>query len=147
MGKFKVNESVRLKKDVLGVGKVGDLFKVTGSDIQPSFDPDCYDYYVVYALSCDTDSIIRYCIEDSLYKHTLEVQAPVEEVDMVNSPTHYTVGGIETIDFIKAKLTEEEFKGYIVGNVIKYMARAGNKGDAKEDMAKAKKYLEIYLNS
>ena len=30
--------------------------------------------------------------------------------DLVNKPNHYNIGGIETIDIIKAMLTEEEFK-------------------------------------
>jgi hypothetical protein len=33
-------------------------------------------------------------------------------MDKIN-PDHYMTGGIETIDFIKAKLTEEQFKGYL----------------------------------
>ena len=62
----------------------------------------------------------------------------VEEpkVDMVNSPPHYKVGGIEVIDFIQAKLTTEEFRGYLQGNVLKYSSRVGYKGDASEDLAK-----------
>lgn len=65
-----------------------------------------------------------------------EVEAPKVEVDMVNSPPHYKVGGIEVIDFIKAKLTTEEFRGYLQGNVLKYSSRVGYKGDAYEDLAK-----------
>ena len=56
--------------------------------------------------------------------------------DMVNQPPHYTVGGIETIDFIKAKLTPDEFRGYLKGNVLKYLTRAGHKGNANEDIDK-----------
>ena len=65
-----------------------------------------------------------------------EVEAPKVEVDMVNSPPHYKVGGIEVIDFIQAKLTTEEFRGYLQGNVLKYSSRVGYKGDASEDLAK-----------
>jgi hypothetical protein len=61
---------------------------------------------------------------------------PKVEVDMVNSPPHYKVGGIEVIDFIQAKLTTEEFRGYLQGNVLKYSSRVGYKGDASEDLAK-----------
>jgi len=61
---------------------------------------------------------------------------PTPEKDMVNSPPHYKVGGIEVIDFIKAKLTTEEFRGYLQGNVLKYSSRVGYKGDASEDLAK-----------
>jgi hypothetical protein len=65
-----------------------------------------------------------------------KVEAPNIEVDMVNSPPHYKVGGIEVIDFIQAKLTTEEFRGYLQGNVLKYSSRVGYKGDASEDLAK-----------
>lgn len=58
------------------------------------------------------------------------------EVSMVDHPPHYTVGGIEVIDFIKAKLTLEEFRGYLKGNVLKYTSRAGHKDDAAQDIGK-----------
>lgn len=58
------------------------------------------------------------------------------KADMVNRPPHYTVGGIEVIDFIKAKLTDEEFRGYLQGNILKYSSRVGFKGDAAEDVGK-----------
>lgn len=60
--------------------------------------------------------------------------------DNVNSPSHYTVGGIETLDFIKAKLTPEMFEGYCIGNVIKYVSRYRYKGGV-EDLKKARWYL------
>jgi hypothetical protein len=62
--------------------------------------------------------------------------------DLVNSPAHYTYGGIETIDFIEAKLTDEEFAGYLKGNVIKYLTRADLKGNPAQDLAKAKWYMD-----
>lgn len=58
------------------------------------------------------------------------------EPDAVNHPPHYTSGGIETIDFIEAKLTKEEFVGYLKGNAIKYASRIGKKGDAEVDAGK-----------
>lgn len=62
--------------------------------------------------------------------------------DAVNHPSHYTKGGIETIDFIKAKLTPAEYKGFLKGNLIKYVSRAGLKGDEVEDFGKIKFYSE-----
>ncbi len=61
--------------------------------------------------------------------------------DNVNHPSHYKQGGIETIDFIKAKLTPEEYRGYLKGNVIKYLSRERHKGGA-EDIAKADVYMD-----
>lgn len=61
--------------------------------------------------------------------------------DNVHAPAHYTAGGIETIDFIKAKLSKEEFIGYCKGNVLKYIARSRLKGNEIEDLQKAHVYL------
>jgi hypothetical protein len=55
--------------------------------------------------------------------------------DMIN-PGHYKDGGIETIDYIRAKLSDVEFKGYLKGNAIKYLSRAELKG-GEEDYKKA----------
>jgi len=63
------------------------------------------------------------------------------QADNVNHPAHYKVGGIETIDFLEAKLTPEEFRGYLRGNILKYLSRAGSKGNYEEDMLKARWYL------
>lgn len=69
-------------------------------------------------------------------------EAIYTETDMVNHPPHYKVGGIETIDYIQAKLTDEEFSGYCKGNALKYISRANHKKDATEDLRKAVWYLE-----
>ena len=56
--------------------------------------------------------------------------------DMVNHPPHYTNGGIETIDYIKAKMSAEEYIGYLRGNILKYTSRIGLKGNPIEDAGK-----------
>jgi hypothetical protein len=62
--------------------------------------------------------------------------------DAVNHPSHYTDGGIETIDFIEAKKLP-----YHLGNAIKYISRAGKKDQNKtvEDLRKAVWYIERYI--
>lgn len=84
----------------------------------------------------------------------LPVPQPVQvdvapKPDMVNSPTHYTHGGIETIDYIKAKLTREEYIGYLRGNIFKYTSRLGKKDDMEQDVGKLAWYsqeLKKFLN-
>jgi len=56
--------------------------------------------------------------------------------DLVNHPSHYKTGGIETIDFIEAKELN-----YNMGNAVKYISRAEHKGDKKQDLEKAVWYL------
>ena len=60
----------------------------------------------------------------------------VVQPDPVNHPAHYTHGGIETIDFIQAKLTPEEFRGYLKGNILKYGSRIGHKYNDMQDAGK-----------
>jgi transposase-like protein len=58
--------------------------------------------------------------------------------DPVNHPPHYKAGGIETIDFIEAKDLN-----YRLGNVVKYVSRAGKKdSDPIQDLEKAAWYLQ-----
>lgn len=63
--------------------------------------------------------------------------------DPVNHPSHYCDGGIETIDYIRAKLTPEEYRGYLRGTALKYLSRAGKKDgeDASKDFKKALVYV------
>lgn len=60
--------------------------------------------------------------------------------DPVNSPSHY-VGKIECIDYLRDKLTKEEFTGFCMGNVLKYSSR-WRKKDGLQDLKKAKVYLD-----
>ena len=62
--------------------------------------------------------------------------------DVINHPPHYTVGGIETLEVISAKLTNDQYLGYLLGNVMKYVMRHNYKGKPTEDLKKAKFYLE-----
>lgn len=68
------------------------------------------------------------------------------EKDNVNHPAHYTAGGIECIEAIKASMTSEEFYGYLKGNALKYVWRYKNKGKPLEDLQKARWYLDRLIN-
>jgi len=63
----------------------------------------------------------------------------IKNQDMINSPNHYTHGGIETIDYIEAKGLDRNFN---LANVIKYVSRAGYKLNKLEDLQKAMFYLD-----
>ena len=54
--------------------------------------------------------------------------------------TYYDRGGIETIKIIKAKLTREQFKGYLLGNCIKYSCRLNFKDLPERDAQKIRIY-------
>lgn len=59
--------------------------------------------------------------------------------DPVNNPPHYQAANplYETI-----KVIEAWGLGFCLGNTVKYISRAGRKGDAIEDLKKARWYLD-----
>lgn len=65
--------------------------------------------------------------------------------DPVNRPDHYTSGNIECIDAIRAALTDDEFRGYCKGNMLKYIWRERHKGGV-ESLKKARWYLDRLIS-
>ena len=61
-------------------------------------------------------------------------------VDMVNSPPHYNVSGVECIDALAAA-TGEGFEFYLQGNIMKYLWRYRYK-NGTQDLKKARWYLD-----
>mgnify|MGYP000268077504 CR=1 FL=1 len=61
--------------------------------------------------------------------------------DDVNHPPHYNQYGIECIDSIRASMSQEAFRGYLKGNVEKYLWRYNYKNKPLEDLQKAEWYL------
>ncbi|MEQ8785103.1 MAG: DUF3310 domain-containing protein [Pirellulaceae bacterium] len=57
--------------------------------------------------------------------------------DAIEHPAHYTFSRIEVIDSIEAWEL-----GFHLGNVVKYVARAGRKGSKLQDLKKARWYLD-----
>lgn len=53
---------------------------------------------------------------------------------------YYDAGNIETLDIIKAKLTPEQYEGYLLGNVLKYTCRMMHKETPIRDAEKAANY-------
>ena len=60
----------------------------------------------------------------------------------VNRPSHYTQNGTETIEMIRQSLTDEEFSGYLKGNILKYVCTYKYKGMPLKDLMKSQWYLE-----
>jgi len=61
-------------------------------------------------------------------------------VEKINHPSHYQSSNFEVIDII-----EDFHLGFCLGNAIKYILRAGKKGDRRDDLKKAIWYLEREL--
>lgn len=66
----------------------------------------------------------------------------------VEHPKHYRLEGInEVLDVIRYALSEEEYLGFLKGNVIKYVLRAPYKGELEQDWAKASYYADLVKKS
>ena len=64
----------------------------------------------------------------------------------MNEPDYYAKNGLSPIGAMKQGLiSKEQYKGFLIGNVIKYVVRAGHKENAIEDLEKAKNYIDFYL--
>ena len=67
----------------------------------------------------------------------LPTHEPLVTPDLVNHPPHYTShpSGVECI-------TVTEHMGFCLGNAVKYIWRADLKGNATEDLRKARFYID-----
>ena len=63
--------------------------------------------------------------------------------DYINHPQHYqSESGVECIEAIEAALGRDGTVAYCRGAAMKYVWRAGRKGDAADDLRKAAWYCE-----
>ena len=82
--------------------------------------------------------------EDKINPETAGFNLRVEDYP-VNSPAHYQLAdGMEAIDVIDQVV--EDPASFYRGNAIKYLLRAGRKGDAHEDLRKARYYIDRELD-
>ena len=84
---------------------------------------------IIYEEDCDT------------WELAVMAKVQSEYTDPVERPSHYVNGEIECIDAIQAATTQEEFEGFLRGNVLKYLWRCNLKSNKTEDLNKARWYL------
>lgn len=124
--KNKVSSKDNKSKNVDEVPPVISKMETTESYINSESVQGLYD-------SANADDVKVSCVSTDK-KHN-----PTSNV--IDHPSHYNRGKIEVIDFI-----EDQGLSFHLGNVIKYIARAGSKGDKLEDLKKARWYLDRYIN-
>lgn len=72
----------------------------------------------------------------------MSIAGEVTAKEMVNHPSHYQGNGIEVIDVIEAFDL-----GFCLGNVVKYVLRAGKKDERLQELRKARWYLEREISN
>lgn len=123
-------------------------------------------YKVKHIINPDTEEatlVCTYCTGDSyyfkldeveLYKsvHSEAVFTNSEQPESVNTgdainPLHYQHGNIETIDYMEAIATKEEYEGHLRLTAVKYLSRFGKKGSKLEQAEKAAWYVNKLIES
>jgi|TARA_R110000744_G_scaffold1213_10_gene4282 hypothetical protein len=75
----------------------------------------------------------------------LDQQSTITENTPIN-PSHYKAGGMEVMDIMEEKLTVAALRGYLQGNILKYLFRYEYK-DGLQDLRKAEWYLKRLITN
>ena len=135
MAKYKVGDKVKIRSDLVerdtGACVIEEMLQFKGMEATIiRIEED--DYY-----SIDLDDDTYYWDDDAF--------EPIDFAhDPVNSPSHYTHGGMECIDEMIALYGVEEVKSFCKLNVHKYRKRALYK-NGEEDMKKSNWYMNKYV--
>ena len=80
---------------------------------------------------------------DDQLRHEKYMKQAMEQSDVIKNPKHYERYAIEPVSFIM----NNELP-FWMGNVIKYIMRAGYKSNTAEitDLNKAKRYIDMRIN-
>ena len=101
-----------------------------------------------YKVSCDDCPFYTEVSTLGEVRAMKDSKDPSVDDDGVKQPSHYQLfEGVEAIEVIARSMTQEMFKGYCLGNILKYRLRAGKKSELatlEKDMSKAAFYLELY---
>lgn len=68
----------------------------------------------------------------------------VDEKHTVFRPKHYEILDKPTIEMLACSMTPNEWRGFCMGNILKYRLRAGKKDSLEQDIGKANEYETIY---
>lgn len=83
-------------------------------------------------------------VDDLIFKLVESGTLDDQPLDAIN-PSHYKHNGIETIDYMRAVSTNDEFKGHLRLTAIKYISRLGKKDCPKQEIKKTIWYLNKLL--
>lgn len=126
-------------------------FDCTGCPLSKKYDKETDEYTDTYACVFDemSDNMLNKCYNwykelDPAACENTEAKCCDKEpgADMVNHPAHYTRGGIECIDALKAAtVSKTGIEAVCTANAIKYLWRYEEKNGV-EDVKKARWYID-----
>ena len=118
------------------IGEIGKVIEVDKGEIINVMFQDGFCFYYSY-----NQAIEHLAGSDTTYTQSdLKADCTNEyKKDNIN-PDHYKSKSKETIERLQDNLTQGEFKGYLKGNILKYLDRYEHKNGV-EDLNKAQWYL------
>ena len=115
-------------------------FSCIWNDLSDESTEDCYHFLIA-------EGLIGKPEQPEINFVKVERNDEVEPTnDAVQHPSHYTHGGIECIEAIRASMTADGFCDYCKGNILKYIWRWRDKGGV-EDLRKASVYIDWLINA
>lgn len=147
--KFKVGDKLQLVRDFVPF-KVGDIFEAVDRDNMhdksvwiEKGQVLCYDDKCPLG-KLDVNNQLN-CHYFSLAEDSKELVDKALGLEMVESPSHYDLfPGVEAIQVIASSLTVDEYRGYCLGNLLKYRLRCGKKDNVEQELAKADMYKKLF---
>jgi len=119
--------------------------KMTGEELAKMREENYKEFYGLYEEDEEFDS--DEFNSDEFFQEVYE--DALQHMDsVVHHPKHYNqYGDLEVVDIItEATKNMQGDKGYVFGNILKYLLRAPFKGKFEEDVAKANWYWKYYKN-
>lgn len=80
------------------------------------------------------------CSDRTLYTYTDQLELIEESSDIEHRADHYARLKPEPIQYMQNALSREEFRGFLLGNIIKYSLRFGHKDEPAKEAAKIADY-------
>ena len=125
-------------------------FNCTECPLSKKYDKETNEYTDAYACVFDemSDDMLNKCynwykeLDQASCENAEDSCSKKSDVDMVNHPSHYTQGGIECIDALKAAtVSKTGIEAVCTANAIKYLWRYEEKNGI-EDVKKARWYID-----
>jgi len=120
--------------------KVGDKFKVIYNEYS---NMECSNLHLdeILTLRRDDGTDFPYFSRDNEHENEYPINlSRLKKIDTTSCPKHYNYA-IQPWEYMESVFTENEYRGYLRGNIIKYISRYPEKGGVV-DLEKAKHYLE-----
>lgn len=77
-----------------------------------------------------------------------EIKKSKQSVERINPPSHYAPNGLGTdvIGFLESQFSYEAYKGFMIGNIIKYATRTGRKDEEINELKKIVDYADRIIS-